>query len=84
MYLYLRVYFNICPHVHFSVREVVRVLLLANFGKILVVPAILWGHSYSHIYLWLSTLFVAGANIQAMTGNVCVGGWGGGGCMCVC
>ncbi|XP_060079535.1 protein ARV1-like [Ylistrum balloti] len=50
----------------FRSEELMRGVLLSNFGKILVIPAVLWGKNYSHIYVRLSHLFVCAANIQAI------------------
>lgn len=66
-------------HVHdindnkISTMEKVRGLLLSNFGKILVLPAILWGSDYSYINLMLSHLFVFASNVQAL--RVMCPGW---------
>ncbi|XP_021362558.1 protein ARV1-like isoform X2 [Mizuhopecten yessoensis] len=46
--------------------ELMRGVLLSNFGKILVIPAVLWGTNYSLIYVSLSRMFVCAANIQAI------------------
>ncbi|XP_076095792.1 uncharacterized protein LOC143066866 [Mytilus galloprovincialis] len=43
--------------------EIVSGILLSNFGKILVIPAVLWG--YSEMYVWLSAIFVCASNVQA-------------------
>lgn len=43
--------------------ELVRGILLSNFGKILVIPAVLWG--YSEMYVWLTAIFVCASNVQA-------------------
>ncbi|CAG2213678.1 ARV1 [Mytilus edulis] len=43
--------------------EIVRGILLSNFGKILVIPAVLWG--YNEMYVWLSAIFVCASNVQA-------------------
>ncbi|XP_033735215.1 protein ARV1-like [Pecten maximus] len=46
--------------------ELMHGILLSNFGKILVIPAVLWGTNYSLIYVSLSRVFVCAANIQAI------------------
>ncbi|XP_052106773.1 protein ARV1-like [Mytilus californianus] len=43
--------------------EIVRGILLSNFGKILVIPAVLWG--YNEMYVWLTAIFVCASNVQA-------------------
>ena len=52
----------------FSNSDVIRAVLLSNFGKILVIPGILWTTFYSNIHVQLSQLFVCAANIQALRG----------------
>lgn len=47
-----------------SPREVARGILLSNFGKILVIPAVLWG--YNEMYVWLTAIFVCASNVQAL------------------
>lgn len=47
--------------------ELVRGILLSNFGKILVIPAVLWG--YSEMYVWLTAIFVCASNVQAFRGK---------------
>ncbi|XP_052269120.1 protein ARV1-like isoform X2 [Dreissena polymorpha] len=42
-------------------------LMLSMFGKMFVLPALLWAHKYSAVYTWLSYLFTAAANVQALT-----------------
>ncbi|XP_050406161.1 protein ARV1 [Patella vulgata] len=44
----------------------IRSIIISNCGKILVIPAILWGQTYGIIYLRLSQLFVLLSNIQAL------------------
>ncbi|XP_052769880.1 protein ARV1-like [Mya arenaria] len=41
-------------------------ILLSMFGKMFVLPAILWGHKYSAVYTLLCDVFTAAANIQAV------------------
>lgn len=41
-------------------------LMLSCLGKILVLPAVLWGQNYSVLYTWLVDLFTLAANIQAL------------------
>jgi len=44
-------------------------LMLSNFGKMFVLPAILWGHQYSILYTWLCNIFTMAANVQAIRGK---------------
>ena len=53
---------------YFSYRRATCGLLLSNFGKILVIPAIMWGQKYSTISLWLCNIFTVASNIQAARG----------------
>ncbi|XP_076100543.1 protein ARV1-like [Mytilus galloprovincialis] len=43
--------------------EIVRAILLSNFGKVLVIPAVFWG--YNEMYVWLTAIFVCASNVQA-------------------
>ncbi|XP_019618965.1 PREDICTED: protein ARV1-like [Branchiostoma belcheri] len=52
------------PEVRFS--SVVRALLLSSFGKLLVIPAVIWGETNSTVYLGLTRLFVFTCNSLAM------------------
>ncbi|XP_064600473.1 protein ARV1-like [Liolophura sinensis] len=66
MYALVCLVSKLLKHSTVSFREVLRGTLLSNFGKLLVVPAILWGQSDSLLYLWLTKTFVLGANVQAV------------------
>ena len=46
--------------------DVLKSWVVSNFGKLLAIPAILWGQSSSAIYLALSALFVFTSNVQAI------------------
>lgn len=50
----------------FTIKECACGLILSNFGKIFVLPAILWGHNYSVLYTWLCTIFTVAANVQTL------------------
>ena len=52
---------------YFRLDEIVRGILLSNFGKILVIPAVLWG--YSEMYVLLTAMFVCASNVQAFRGK---------------
>ncbi|XP_035690290.1 protein ARV1-like isoform X2 [Branchiostoma floridae] len=52
------------PDVSFS--SVVRALLLSSFGKLLVIPAVIWGETNSTVYLGLTRMFVFTCNSLAM------------------
>ncbi|XP_053395885.1 protein ARV1-like [Mercenaria mercenaria] len=49
-----------------SMQECACGLMLSSLGKVLVLPAVLWGLNYSVLYTWLCTLFTIAANIQAV------------------
>ncbi|ESO93588.1 hypothetical protein LOTGIDRAFT_161699 [Lottia gigantea] len=44
----------------------VKSVVISNFGKTLVLITLLWGSSYSYIYLILGKIFVTASNIQAL------------------
>lgn len=48
--------------------EIVRAILLSNFGKVLVIPAVFWG--YNEMYVWLTAIFVCASNVQAFRGKL--------------
>ncbi|XP_014342342.1 protein ARV1 isoform X2 [Latimeria chalumnae] len=41
-------------------------LLLSCYGKLLLIPAVIWGHDYSFLCLWLIKMFVLTSNSQAI------------------
>ncbi|KAG8444200.1 hypothetical protein GDO86_009402 [Hymenochirus boettgeri] len=43
-----------------------KALLLSSYGKLFLVPAIIWEHDYTHLCLKLITLFVLMSNTQAI------------------
>ncbi|XP_041351251.1 protein ARV1-like [Gigantopelta aegis] len=45
---------------------VVRALVMSDFGKILLIPVMLWGQTYSVFYIWICHVFVLASNIQAL------------------
>lgn len=46
-----------------------RALLLSCYGKVLVIPAVIWEHDYSPLCLSLIKLFVLTSNSQAIRGR---------------
>jgi len=58
---------------NFSAQSVMCGVLLSMFGKLLVLPALLWGHEYSALYTPLLGVFTVAANIQALRGKNNVG-----------
>ncbi|XP_071079709.1 protein ARV1-like [Haliotis cracherodii] len=49
-----------------NLKLVVRSLIWSNFGKVLVIPVMLWGQTYSAIYLSLSRAYVLASYVQAL------------------
>ncbi|KAG7263192.1 hypothetical protein CRUP_020496, partial [Coryphaenoides rupestris] len=47
-------------------RELLRALLLSCYGKVLLIPAVIWEHDYSPLCLGLIKLFVLTSNSQAI------------------
>ncbi|XP_018120684.1 protein ARV1 isoform X2 [Xenopus laevis] len=43
-----------------------KALLLSNYGKLLLIPAVIWEHDYTNLCLRLITLFVLTSNMQAI------------------
>ncbi|CAI9575436.1 unnamed protein product [Staurois parvus] len=46
-----------------------KALLLSSYGKLLLIPAVIWEHDYTPLCLRLITLFVLTSNTQAIRGN---------------
>lgn len=46
----------------------IRALLLSCYGKVLLIPAVIWEHDYSPLCLGLIKLFVLTSNSQAIRG----------------
>lgn len=46
-----------------------RALLLSCYGKVLLIPAVIWEHDYSPLCLGLIKLFVLTSNSQAIRGK---------------
>lgn len=46
-----------------------RGLLLSCYGKVLLIPAVIWEHDYSPLCLGLIKLFVLTSNSQAIRGR---------------
>ncbi|XP_046571183.1 protein ARV1-like [Haliotis rubra] len=53
-------------HPQLNIQLVVRALIWSNFGKVLVIPVMLWGQTYSAIYLSLSRAYVLACYVQAL------------------
>ncbi|KAL8614706.1 hypothetical protein ACOMHN_057376 [Nucella lapillus] len=51
---------------HFQCEAVVKALSVSSMGRLLVVPALIWGESYSALGVALTHLFVASSNMQAL------------------
>ncbi len=49
--------------------SILNALMVSSFGKLLVIPAIIWGQTHSAIYLVLAQVFVFTSNISALRGN---------------
>ncbi|KAI8504964.1 sterol homeostasis protein [Branchiostoma belcheri] len=64
--LLLQVSRRILPSNEVRFSSVVRALLLSSFGKLLVIPAVIWGETNSTVYLGLTRLFVFTCNSLAM------------------
>ena len=47
---------------------VLRAIVVSSMGRLLVVPALIWGESYSSVGVALTHLFVASSNVQALRG----------------
>ncbi|XP_046861342.1 protein ARV1-like isoform X2 [Xenia sp. Carnegie-2017] len=47
-------------------RDVLRVLLLSSFGKLLAFPAVVWSQTHNAIYLSVARLFIVTSNIVAL------------------
>lgn len=47
-----------------------RALLLSCYGKVLLIPAVIWEHDYSPLCLGLIKLFVLTSNSQAIRGRM--------------
>lgn len=45
-----------------------KALLLSGYGKLLLIPAVIWEHEYTPLCLRLVTLFVLTSNFQAIRG----------------
>jgi len=43
-----------------------RALVMSSFGKLLAIPAVIWGQTHSSIYLLLARAFVVTSNISAI------------------
>lgn len=49
-----------------ELRLFLRALLLSCYGKVLLIPAVIWEHDYSPLCLGLIKLFVLTSNLQAI------------------
>lgn len=52
-----------------ELRLLLRALLLSCYGKVLLIPAVIWEHDYSPLCLGLIKLFVLTSNLQAIRGK---------------
>ncbi|XP_061480451.1 protein ARV1 [Rhineura floridana] len=43
-----------------------KALLLSSYGKLLLIPAVIWEHDYTHLCLLLIKVFVLTSNLQAV------------------
>lgn len=50
--------------------DILRVLLLSSFGKLLAFPAVVWGQTHSAVYLGLTRLFIFTSNVVAFKGII--------------
>lgn len=48
--------------------NVLRAVILSNFGKFLVILAVLWGTQNSDVYIHLIKTYICAANVQALKG----------------
>uniref|UniRef100_A0A4W3KG91 Protein ARV n=1 Tax=Callorhinchus milii TaxID=7868 RepID=A0A4W3KG91_CALMI len=53
-----------------NLHTMLTALLLSGYGKLLVIPAVIWEHDYSPLYINLIEFFVLISNSQAVRGNV--------------
>jgi hypothetical protein len=44
-------------------------MVISSMGRLLVVPALIWGETYSAVGIALTHLFVASSNVQALRGK---------------
>lgn len=51
----------------FEHRAILRALVMSSVGRLLVVPALVWGDAYSSLGVALTRVFVAASNVQALT-----------------
>lgn len=52
-----------------EVRPLLRALLLSGYGRVLLIPAVIWEHDYSPLCLGFIKLFVLTSNSQAIRGT---------------
>lgn len=52
-----------------EIRPLLRALLLSGYGKVLLIPAVIWEHDYSPLCLGFIKLFVLTSNSQAIRGT---------------
>jgi hypothetical protein len=48
-----------------------KALLLSSYGKLLLIPAVIWEHDYTPLCLKLIKVFVLTSNFQAIRGQCC-------------
>ena len=70
---------GICPYLGrvlhhlllgYRLEAVLRAVVVSSTGRLLVVPALIWGESYSAVGVALTHLFVASSNVQALRGGL--------------
>ena len=54
----------------YRLEAVLRAVVVSSTGRLLVVPALIWGESYSAVGVALTHLFVASSNVQALRGGL--------------
>ncbi|XP_062601364.1 protein ARV1-like [Saccostrea cucullata] len=56
-----------------DISNLVQAVVLSNFGKFLVILAVLWGTKNSHLYIQLIKTYICAASVQAL--RVCLPHW---------
>ncbi|XP_061173351.1 protein ARV1-like [Saccostrea echinata] len=57
-----------------DISNLVQAVVLSNFGKFLVILAVLWGTKNSHLYIQLIKTYICAATVQTL--RVCMPHWG--------
>lgn len=53
-------------------KDVIQAVIVSSMGRLLVIPALIWGQTYSTIGVILTRLFVFFSNVQALHGNIII------------